>query len=73
MTLAARVGKMRDEEDNDFDKHLRGWTKDRIIYELGFRVALICVLGVLSYLIFFAAGAFGGSLGMTIAQSVPGG
>lgn len=41
------------------------WTKQRIFYEVGFRVALFCVLGALSSVIFFASGAFGGSFDMT--------
>ncbi len=52
--------------DRDFGSP-HGWTKHRVVYEVGFRVALFCVLGLLSFLIVFASGALGGSLEPNLA------
>lgn len=58
---------MCDRQGDDHSGRRGRWTKQTILYEVGFRVALFCVLGALSYLIFFAAGAFGGSLDTSMA------
>jgi len=58
------------------DIHFRrpcGWTKQTILYEVGFRVALLGLLGILSSVIFFASGVLGGSFDSTLALLSTGG
>ncbi len=50
-----------------------GWTKQTVLYEVGFRVALFCVLGLLSSLIVFASGVLGGSFEPNMAVLSSGG
>lgn len=58
--------------DRDFGSP-QGWTMQRVVYEVGFRVALFCMLGVLSYLIVFTSGALGGLVEPNLAVLSSGG
>lgn len=64
---------MHREQNRDSAEYIGTWTKETLLYEVGFRLALVCVLGALSGLIFFAGGAFGGSLNLTTALLSSGG
>lgn len=64
---------MNDSGDGGKLEQICGWTTQTVLYEVGFRVALFCVLGLLSFLIVFASGALGGSFEPSLAVLSSGG
>ncbi len=55
-------------EGDGFEGRPRGWSTERVIYEVGFRAALLFVLAILSCGMFLVAGAFGGPAATSIAH-----